>query len=275
MHYKQAAKLINQADALLITAGAGMGVDSGLPDFRGKQGFWKAYPAYAEKGLGFTDMANPSWFYSDPEFAWGFYGHRLNLYKQTKPHIGFDILLKWGNRLSDKYFVFTSNVDGQFQKAGFSNNRIIEIHGSIHYMQCSANCSQKVFNSSKYKIEVDHYTMKAISPLPLCPKCNALARPNILMFGDWEWDSSRQTIQSNNYMDWLSGLHEKKVVIIECGAGTAIPSVRSQSEQIAGRLGNCIIIRVNIRDPYIYKPNLSFAEGAKETIVKIDELISD
>ena len=61
---------------LLFTAGAGMGVDSGLPDFRGDKGFWKAYPALF--GHSFSDMANPSWFDSDPRLAWGFYGHRLN-----------------------------------------------------------------------------------------------------------------------------------------------------------------------------------------------------
>ena len=52
-----------------------MGVDSGLPDFRGDRGFWKAYPPYAKLGLHFAEMANPRWFDSDPELAWGFYGH--------------------------------------------------------------------------------------------------------------------------------------------------------------------------------------------------------
>ncbi len=57
----------------MVCAGAGIGVDSGLPDFRGNQGFWRAYPPFAELGLSFVDMANPQWFASDPEFAWGFY----------------------------------------------------------------------------------------------------------------------------------------------------------------------------------------------------------
>src|SRR5438874_2311271 len=83
---QQAAKAVASADALLIGAGAGMGVDSGLPDFRGNQGFWKAYPPYAARGLSFSALANPQWFTSDPAFAWGFYGHRLNLYRQTQPH---------------------------------------------------------------------------------------------------------------------------------------------------------------------------------------------
>jgi len=62
-----------------VTAGAGMGVDSGLPDFRGDQGFWRAYPPYAKVGLSFADLANPRWFDEAPSLAWGFCGHRLNL----------------------------------------------------------------------------------------------------------------------------------------------------------------------------------------------------
>src|SRR5262249_3627519 len=61
-----AARLLAAADALLLTAGAGMGVDSGLPDFRGTEGFWKAYPPYEKLGLRFESLANPEWFDSDP-----------------------------------------------------------------------------------------------------------------------------------------------------------------------------------------------------------------
>src|SRR5450432_764407 len=96
--YKLAAQEIASADALLIGAGAGMGVDSGLPDFRGNQGFWRAYPMYAARKLDFAAMADPRWFRSDPAFAWGFYGHRRNLYRATQPHEGFQILKRWAER---------------------------------------------------------------------------------------------------------------------------------------------------------------------------------
>src|SRR5690349_16282268 len=85
---RRAAEVLRSARALLIGAGAGMGVDSGLPDFRGTEGFWRAYPAYAKLGLDFASMANPHWFEQDPAFAWGFYGHRLHLYRDTLPHPG-------------------------------------------------------------------------------------------------------------------------------------------------------------------------------------------
>ena len=71
---QKAKALLKNCDALFITAGAGMGVDSGLPDFRGVEGFWNAYPKAKELGLRFEDMANPEWFESDPQLAWHFMG---------------------------------------------------------------------------------------------------------------------------------------------------------------------------------------------------------
>src|SRR4051794_6567144 len=91
-------------------------VRSGLPDFRGNEGFWKAYPPYKHLGLSFVEMANPRWFATDPAMAWGFYGHRMNLYRATTPHEGFGILLRWAERLEHNVAVYTSNVDGAFQK---------------------------------------------------------------------------------------------------------------------------------------------------------------
>ena len=94
--YLHAAELIAGADALVIGAGAGIGVDSGLPDFRGNQGFWQAYPALAKANLNFSEIASPQAFENDPALAWGFYGHRLAFYRHTIPHPGFDILHQWG-----------------------------------------------------------------------------------------------------------------------------------------------------------------------------------
>ena len=78
-----AAEIIANAKGLLITADAGMGVDSGLPDFRGPEGFWRAYPAYRRLGLVFANLASPRHFRHDPALAWGFNGHRLHLYRDT------------------------------------------------------------------------------------------------------------------------------------------------------------------------------------------------
>jgi NAD-dependent SIR2 family protein deacetylase len=58
--------LIAAVDSLIIAADAGCGIDSGLPDFRGTEGFWKAYPALAKGGIAFTDIASPDAFAAHP-----------------------------------------------------------------------------------------------------------------------------------------------------------------------------------------------------------------
>src|SRR5580704_7163450 len=162
----RAARAIATADALLIGAGAGMGVDSGLPDFRGKEGFWRAYPPYQRLGLDFVSLANARWFALDPTLAWGFYGHRMELYRQTAPHEGFSILRRWASRMNRGGFIFTSNVDGQFQRAGFAPDQIVEIHGSFAGMQCTTECGVGVFPGDTVEVEIDPQTMRAIHPLP-------------------------------------------------------------------------------------------------------------
>jgi NAD-dependent SIR2 family protein deacetylase len=259
---------LKDAKALLITAGAGMGVDSGLPDFRGNEGFWRAYPPFKSLGLSFIDLANPRWFERDPTLAWGFYGHRKNLYFDTIPHDGFRILREFGESLPDKYFVFTSNVDGQFHKAGFSPERIVEAHGSIHHLQCSRPCGSGIWHSTD-RISVDETSMRASEPFPKCPKCGKIARPNILMFGDSLWLGERSDAQDARFDSWLETL-SGPLVIIEMGAGGAIPTVRSCSEITArkARHGGRLI-RINPRESDGPAGTLSFAEGALGGLRKI------
>ncbi len=263
-----AAKAVLESNALLIGAGAGMGVDSGLPDFRGNEGFWNAYPPLRDKGLTFIDMANPRWFDSNPQQAWGFYGHRLNLYRKTIPHDGFQVLLRWAELLGAKSFVFTSNVDGHFQKAGFNPSRITECHGSIHHLQCSKNCNGEIWENKMSDIEVDEDTLQAVSEMPHCPFCGEVARPNILMFRDFIWASNRSDGQEDKFISWLSNMHGKRLAIVECGAGTAIPTVRNECEAANGTL-----IRINIREPEGLTDSIGIQLGAAEALLAIDREI--
>jgi len=269
---REAAALIAAAEALLVSAGAGMGVDSGLPDFRGSQGFWNAYPPYRELGLDFYDLANPEWFASDPELAWGFYGHRLNLYRQTRPHPGFELLRQWSAAKPGGYFIFTSNVDGQFQKAGFPEERIHECHGSILHLQCAAGCRGPVCPVGDRAVDVEPKTMRARPPLPDCPACGRLARPNVLMFGDGYWQPQRSQQQARRLRDWLEAIENKKLAIIECGAGTAVPSVRRLSEQLLARPGTALV-RINAREADVPSGQIGLAGGALAVLERIDELI--
>lgn len=252
---ERAAELIASADAVLVCAGAGMGVDSGLPDFRGDHGFWQAYPPYERLGLKFVELADPVHFAEDPTLAWGFYGHRLDLYRRTAPHAGFAVLRGWGAR------VFTSNVDGQFQRAGFTD--VAEVHGSIHHLQCVEPCTDEVWAADDVVVEVDPETMRAVSPLPSCRNCGGLARPNILMFGDWAWVPERSRRQLDALAEWRRG--KRNLVVLELGAGLAVPTVRRQAELASAASG--ALIRINPREPEVrHGRGVSLRMGALEAL---------
>lgn len=259
-----AARWLREADALLITAGAGMGIDSGLPDFRGPGGFWAVYPALGRAGIAFESIANPDAFAHDPRLAWGFYGHRLSLYRHTIPHDGFRMLLDMAADKPHGAWVFTSNVDGHFQKAGFPVDRVCEIHGSIHHLQCTAGCDGKIWSADTFEPDIDSANCRLLGELPHCPRCGAPARPNILMFGDWSWIERRTALQLQRIQQWLAGL--ERPVCIEIGAGTHIPTVRNFSERYGTRL-----IRINPTEAETPPGGIGMTLGGKAGIAALHQ----
>lgn len=237
----RAAEWFREADGLLVTAGAGMGIDSGLPDFRGPGGFWAVYPALGRARIAFESIANPAAFERDPRLAWGFYGHRLDLYRRTEPHAGFRQLLELAERLPNGAFAFTSNVDGHFQKAGFAAERVCEVHGSIHHLQCLDGCGGRIWSADEFIPKIDAEACQLLNDPPLCPNCGTLARPNILMFGDWGWVERRTEGQFGRLQQWLGEV--QRPLCIEIGAGTDIPTVRRFSESNGWRL-----VRINPKE---------------------------
>jgi NAD-dependent SIR2 family protein deacetylase len=269
---ERAAALIADADAVVIAAGAGMGVDSSLPAFRGNGGFWKAYPALAAGGTAFMDIASPAAFFADPRRAWGFYGHRLDLYRRSQPHEGYRLLQRWGEAKYHGYFVFTSNVDGHFQKAGFDPLRIDECHGSIHRLQCLLPCSPLLWPAPVVQPGVDEARCELRGSLPACPHCGAIARPNILLFHDSDWIEERRALQATRCRDWLEQV--ARPVVIEIGAGLNIPTVRHFAQRVVLRHGGSLI-RINPREPYIGKlPGIGIGGAALATLAAIDTVLA-
>jgi len=224
------------ASSVVLCTGAGMGVDSGLPDFRGNEGFWNAYPAFRSLGLSFLDLANPEW-----------------------PHAGHAALI---HAIRGRpAFAFTSNVDGQLLRAGWSPRRLVECHGRIRLFQCANGCGELPWDASDARIVVDEETMNAVGTLPRCPGCDGIARPNILMFGDWQWDGLVTDAQQDRFEAWLR-VHPPRrgMVVVECGAGTAIPSVRRMSETLQRE--GATLIRINPREAQGPAGTLSLACGA-------------
>jgi len=234
-------------------------VDSGLPDYRGPTGFWKAYPAIAQLGISLEEMSGPEWFTKDPMFAWGFYSHRASLYDAAVPHEGFKILLNWVNTITKgNYFIFTSNIDSQFQKAGFKERKLYECHGSLNYLQCTVDCTPNgVWARDRTPIPVDdklHVINK--EKLPHCIRCDKLARPNVSLFGDTTetFNDYRTQKQKQKLKRWLKQSVDNKLLIIEIGCGISLHSIRIEVEDMIQKRPSTKLIRINPTD-YAVNPS--------------------
>ena len=228
---KKIAEAILANDAILITAGSGIGVDSGLPDFRGKDGLWKAYPYFKEANMTFREAANPYFFSTKPAEFWFFYGHRYNSYQDCKPHKGYNLLAEICKDIKKgHYHVFTSNVDGHFQKAGFEDTKVTECHGSITHLQW--NDCQIIYSlpeDTKFELDSESYVWDNV---PKCKECKKPVRPNILLFGDYDFIGDRVSQQEAYFRNFLKKHKNSGITVIELGAGTAVPTVRMAGESV-------------------------------------------
>jgi len=268
---RQAAERIAGASGLLILAGAGMGVDSGLPDFRGDEGFWRAYPILRDSGVKLVDVASPAMFEQDGALAWGFYGHRLALYRETKPHDGFTVLRRWADAMPHGWWVSTTNVDGQFQKAGFDARYVHEVHGTVHQTQCAKPCSDLTWPSTGPSAEVGS-DLRWRGARPACRRCAGTARPNVLMFGDDAWIASAAEAAHGSLVEWLDEV--ERLVIVEIGVGTAIPTLRHFGERLAERRA-ATLVRINPREAQVSLAQaIGLPFGALDALRAIDEAIA-
>jgi len=181
-------------------------------------------------------------------------------------------LKQWGESKLDKagYFVFTSNVDGAYEKAGFDPERIIECHGSVHWLQCSKQCTNEIWSSANLKVEVDETTFRAPEPLPKCKNCDKVARPNVLMFEDFGWISGRRAKQYSNYNKFTLNAADSNLVVIEVGAGLAVPTVRLEGESQAKKnYWQGTFIRVNLRDYEVPPKGIVIPLGGKDALTRI------
>lgn len=263
---RDAALLIGDAETIVVLMGAGMGVDSGLGTFRGKNA--AVFAPLKERGIDFAIMSTPVMFEKDLALAWGFWSWRYDAYvRKSSPHEGYHLLKKWCDSKTD-HFVFTSNIDGHTPKV-FSN--VVECHGSCLYWQCAHNCTSEIW-SDELRVEIDPESLLAVPPLPLCKNCGvAPMRPNVCMFDDCSWNQSRTNLQHDDYEAWLLKLRQRSgtLVVIEVGAGSSVPSVRLATQRLCRDFGGKLV-RINLEESFA-EGHISMPLGALKALQMIDE----
>lgn len=267
---QEATCLIKSADAIAIFAGAGMGVDSGLEQYRGEDGLWTKSIHLNNKEIKYYELMKPVAFKNEPELAWGLIGFLIDKFERTIPHIGFSILRKFVAQ--KEYFIVTSNIDNQFQKAGFNAKRILEYHGSIFDTQCGERIECEIWDTPYVKFNPE--TLVADSLIPICPECNSFCRPNIHLFDDDFFVPTISAGQQFLYMEWCEKIKSncKNIIALEIGAGKTIPTIRMYAEKFAGEQRP--LIRINPYDFETDQPNqIPIPFGAKESLIRINDWI--
>ncbi|WP_338791105.1 Sir2 family NAD-dependent protein deacetylase [Bernardetia sp. MNP-M8] len=258
---------LKEANAIVITAGAGMGVDSGLADYRGKEGGqWGKVETETKKTV--FETVNPAAFLENPAYSWDLFGKRMEEYENTQPHQGFYILKKWTQKFDLDYFVITSNIDSHFQKAGFEEEKIRELHGSLAYFQSSDNkLSDKIWKNelTGKQIQLGTYDNR----FPMCPHSKVMARPNVYMFRDDTFVNTRTKAQEENFQKFLDKNKGKNIVVFEIGSGPHVQAVRMKTRFLKTNY-DAKIVRINPKDFKIKAPHIGIDTGALKALNEID-----
>lgn len=271
---EMARRSLDSADAIVIGAGAGLSAAAGL-DYSGPE-FRKEFADYISK-YGFPDLYSSS-FHEFPteEERWARWARHIEyirfrpgampLYKEL-----YD-LVKQRN-----YFVITTNVDGQFRKAGFDKNKIFEVQGDYGLMQCAVGCHPKTY-SDKETVETilrhSHDMTVDSKYLPVCPVCggnmDVHVRKNQFFVQDEDWNKAAERYEA--FMNRFAGTD--RIVMLELGIGYNTPGIiRYPFERIAYQNPRSTLIRLNSDYPHGLKETASrtiaFTENMSEVIADL------
>ncbi len=163
---------------ILAITGAGVSAESGIPTFRGKDGYWRNLDA--------TKLATPEAFQRNPKLVWEWYRERRQRIRNARPNAAHKAITKL-QRHADDFLLITQNVDDLHERAGLAHEAMVQIHGNIFITRCS-RCDFSFTERADERQEI-----------PKCPKCAALMRPGVVWFGEHlPWNEPRRV---ENYLD--------------------------------------------------------------------------
>ena len=246
--------LIEESDTILVGAGAGASAAAGLTysGTRFTDNFGKFIKKYGTMYM--TDMYAAGFFpFPSQEAKWGYWSKHsminrflppaLPLYKQL-----FELVK------NKDYFVLTTNVDHQFQKAGFDSNRIFATQGDYGNIQCEKGCHQKIYDAEKLFRQMDQARKDCLIPsymVPKCPVCGGNMTMHLrcdqYFVEDESWHEA-----AGRYADFLKKIGHKKGVLLELGVGFNTPGIiRFPFEKMVRENSNLSLIRLNLNEAVV------------------------
>lgn len=221
---KQLKDKLEEADAILVGAGAGLSTAAGLT-YSGKR-FEKNFADF-KNTFHITDMYSGG-FYSFPDLEtyWAWWSRHIwiNRYEPGPTSLYRNLLQIVKDR---NYFVLTTNVDHQFQLAGFDKNRLFYTQGDYGLFQCSKPCTQETYNNEALvRSMVEQQTNMRIPTalIPHCPHCGAPLTTNLRVDNSFVEDKGWYEAQ-NRYRSFVSSNKNKRILFLELGVGGNTPVI--------------------------------------------------
>ncbi len=276
MNGEKIKELIEECDAVVIGAGAGLSTAAGVN--YGSKDFAKLFPELV-LNYHFTDMYTSSFYiFETEEERWSYWAKHIDYLCLSKR--ASSLYKKLYNLVKDKdYFVVTTNVDRQFIKAGFEEKRVFEVQGSLTKIQCARACHDKLYDDTKIIKEMIKENKNTKVPSHLVPKCPVCGgkmdinlRKNDFFVEDDEWNEHKRS-----YEEFLNKNKNRKLLFIELGVGFNTPGIiRFPFEELTHKYASAFLIRINDSNANIPYDIKHCAIGVKANIKKvIDEMVRE
>ena len=238
-------KLINEADYILIGAGSGLSTAAGLK-YSGES-FEKNFKEFIEK-YNFPDLYSASFYdFNTQEEKWAFFAKMISLNRFNKEPL--KLYQELCSLVKEKdYFVITTNVDGQFEKAGFEKEKVFETQGDYAYLQCEIACHNKLYYNYDLVNEWLKNTEDCKIPsslVPKCPVCDGNMEMNLRKDANFVQDENWYK-QDKRYVEFLDKSQDKNLLLLEIGVGFNTPGIiRFPFEQMVYNNINTHLVRIN------------------------------
>ena len=203
------AQKLKDSRKIVFVTGAGISQESGIPTFRGKDGYWRKYDP--------MKLASIDAFYDDPKLVWEWYEDRRKNILSVKPNEGHFAISQM-EEFKD-VVILTQNIDGLHQRSGSTN--VLELHGSIIRIKCTV-CDF-----------IDNITENFESLPPKC-KCGSMLRPDVVWFGE----PLPQNI-------WQSAIKEASICDVMVIVGTSLVVSPANTLPVYAKQNGAILIEVN------------------------------
>ncbi|WP_068503006.1 Sir2 family NAD-dependent protein deacetylase [Paenibacillus kribbensis] len=269
----QAKKVIEGAEYILLGGGAGLSAAAGI-EYGGER-FRRNFAPFIER-YGLTDMYTSGFYpFRTQEERWAYWAKHISLNRYevgtTELYLSLKQLVQ-----GKKHFVITTNVDSQFEKAGFPPDKIFEVQGNYGYLQCAKGYHDRVYGNEGLVKEMINKTVDCKIPTELVPKCPVCGenmdphlRINQYFVQDEKWYRLNEA-----YNKFLQESDGKRIVYLELGVGFNTPAImRYPFERLTYHNINATLVRFNKDNPEGFVENkdktIAFSENMHEVVSAI------